>query len=151
MNDKKIIIYSDDVCEYVQNYKSDICEYLKENDTPINDNNIFDEAQNNINAYYEDIKNTLSAYDNNNNYKSILVVACLGLWYGKRQAQKHFNSLYNAVLYCFEDINALYFERKNTTLTLSATHHDGTNIFKFYVIKNGKKYAIKLNDIEVYF
>lgn len=141
-----IMLFNDDLCEYVDQNKESIIDDLKNNDTETNETNIYDQARNDIECYFAELRGALSFYDSMNECK-IKAVAILGLWYGKRKAQKVFNNLYDAVLKCFEDVNALYFDNKRTTLTLRATHHDGENIIKFYAIKKGKSYAIKHDDI----
>lgn len=99
---------------------------------------------------YTILKENILHFDKNASYDNIIVFASLGLWYGRRQAHKEFKTLYDAVTLCAEDENKLYFKRKNTTLMLDALHHDGCNVFKFYKVIKGKKYAIKLNEIEDY-
>lgn len=139
------IIYNDSLCDYVQKYSDDIIACLKENNIDPSLENIDNEAQACIDADFEYIKELLITFDNRNN-KKIYVSAVLGLWYGKRQAFKIFNSLSDAVAFCLEDVNALYFKKVNDALTLCATHHDGNNIFKFYTIeKYNRKKAINYN------
>lgn len=146
--DNQIILYNDDVCEYATTYRADICEDLKAMDIEENDANIFDEARRQIDASFEDMRHGLAYYDYTTTADGVLVEAVLGLWYGKRKVHKFFDSLEDAVLFCFEDINKLYFANKRNALTLRATHHDGENYFKFYKIINKRKYAIKLDDLE---
>ena len=99
--------------------------------------------QNDIIYLREDIAN----FDEFIPYEKILIVADLGLWYGRKQFTTTVASLYEAISKASEDYNTFYFKNKNATLSLKAIHHDGTNNFKFYKIIKGKKYAIKYNDI----
>ena len=94
-----------------------------------------------------ELENIINNFDDLFIYDSILCIADLGLWYGRRQGQKHFKNLYDAIQSCAYDYNKLYFDKKNTTLKMSATHHDGVNYYKFYKVINNKKYAIKFNDL----
>jgi len=142
-----IKLYNDDVCEYVNACKNEIIENLKNDDAEINDTNIYNYAYSDMQFYYDELKNGVRAFDNLKGNKKILVVASLGLWYGRKEAKRIFNNLQDILFKCFEDVNALYFEKKNSTLTLRATHHDGENFFKFYVLDHGKKYAITYDDM----
>lgn len=135
-----IKIYNDDVCEYVNENEKYLIDTLKENDEAINNENIFKLAHSDIEKLFYDLMQAVNYYDNVFNDNKILCVANLGLWYGHVKTQRYFKTLKEALY--FEDVNALYFERKNSTLTLRACHHDGENIYKFYSVKNGKKYAI---------
>lgn len=140
-------LFYDDITKYIDENKELLSESLIDNDLIVNDSNLIDEAQNYINDAFTELQNALKEYDYKSDYDKILCVACLGLWYGRRTGQKHFKSLFDAVSGLFEDQNYIYFTSKKNTMTLKAVHRDGTNIFKFYKIKSGKKYAINLNDI----
>lgn len=144
---KEYILYSDDILYYIDNFMDDIKESLNYYEIEINNHNIATEAATQINNLYEDLLSCLRMFDNLTYYNKICVCADLGLWYGRRTASKTFNNLVDAVRYCAEDLNKLYFKDNKQTLTLNASHHDGTNIFKFYKIVDGKKYAIKCNDV----
>ena len=142
---KQIIIYIDDINEYIANNKDYIINQLQENDDPINDESIMQAA------YYlleNDDKYLLNEYINNFDLSNnkILVVASFGLWYGKRQGKAIFNSLKDAIYKCCYDSNKIYFDNKNTTLKMRSIHHDGINKYKFYKLVNNKKYAIKYKE-----
>jgi len=100
-----------------------------------------------LNDFGDDLEDAVKNYDNKSKYDCVLVVANLGLWYGRRQAQKTFKNLYTALQTCAEQENKVYFDNKKTTLKLNAYHHDGINLFKFYKVVNGRKYAIKYNNL----
>lgn len=140
-----IKLLTDDVCEYVQENENYIKDVLKEYDIEPSLKNIDIEAQAQINDSIEELKQAAQNFDNVGGFDKIQVCAVLGLWYGKRTGAKTFNTLNECITRFCEDQNTFYFKRKNTTLTLAATHHDGVNLFKFYYIKNGKKYAINYN------
>ena len=144
---KNYIIYNDDPAAYIDDNKQLIIESLKDNELLINDNNILNEAINILSDEYFVFCDCLKEYDNKNKYDYILCFASLGLGYGKRQGKKTFADLKSAIFYCFEDYNKVYFDKSNTTIKAAAIHHDGVNNFTFYKVVNGKKYAIKLNDI----
>ena len=139
-------IYNDNLYEYIDNYKNDILATLKDYDIEATEKNIITEAQSCIDSDYEYLKDILIHFDRIEN-KKIFVCGVLGLWNSKPNVKKVFNSLYSAVVFCLQDINELYFKKNNTTLQLSAAHHDGINTFKFYKLIKGKKYAIKYDDI----
>ena len=142
-----IYIYNDDAVKYTDENKEDLKEYLNEQGIEINDTNLIYQASNEIQSNYEDIKNMVALFDSHKNYDKILVVASLGLWYGRRTGSKKIDTLQAGLFSLFEDVNAIYFKNKNSALTLRATHHDGENFFRFYKVVNGKKYAIKYADI----
>lgn len=143
----KNIFYSDDVMEYVTDNEKEIKEYLKSIDEDITEDNIYKQAQNEIEDAYFNLLSCLREYKLKNSYDEILIVADLGLWYGRRKATKKIDDLVIALGYCMEDVNKLYFKNKNSTLNLQAYHHDGVNNFKFYKVIKNKKYAIKLSDL----
>lgn len=139
-------IYSDDLCEYIDNYKSDILSTLKDYDIEPTEKNIITEAQSCIDSDFEYLKDILIHFDAVE-CKKIFACGVLGLWNSKPHVKKVFDSLYSAVMYCLQEVNEIYFKKSNTTMQLSAAHHDGTNNFKFYKLIHGKKYAIKYDDI----
>ena len=108
---------------------------------------ILHDDQNEMMDYYE-LKENILSFDNKTNYEKIIVFANLGLWYGRRAGVKKFNTLFDAISFCTEDANKLFYTTKNSTLKLEAIHHDGVNYFKFYKLIKGKKYAIKINELE---
>lgn len=139
-------IYNDDVIQYATENKNFIIESLNECGIDPTESNIINEARSMIDTDADYLKELIINFDKNNNYK-IKVVATLDLWNGKRQATAIFNSLYDCLFKCFEDVNAVYFKNNKTTITLDAAHHDGVNMFKFYLLKHGKKYAINFNKL----
>ena len=141
------IIYDDDAYKIIEKYKADIRQAVKDNNETPDAETIQAEAQAWINADYQNLCDDVTRFDETTQAQKIYVVASLGLWYGRRRASATFTSLYAALHRCFEDYNTLYFKDKRSRLVLKAYHHDGVNIFKFYKIINGKKYAIKYGDI----
>lgn len=140
-----IKLLTDSVSEYVQQNKNYIKDVLKEYEIEPSLKNIDIEAQAQINDSIEELKQAAHNFDIVGGFDKIQVCAVLGLWYGKRTGVKTFNTLSECITKCCEDQNTFYFKRKNATLTLAASHHDGVNLFKFYYIKNGKRYAINYN------
>lgn len=143
---KQIIIYNDDICEYIKNNENFLINELKNNDDDVNESNIYEAAHMFINDDYDALCEYIKEFDKKNNNK-ILVCACLGLWYGKRQVKAKFNNLHDALINCYEDVNKVFFTNKKSTLNIEAAHHDGLNIFKFYKLVNGKKRAINYDDL----
>ena len=146
-----IKLFYDDVNEYIDDFKEDIIETLKEDGIEATEDAIYEEAQHNIDWALEDFKNGLRFFDNITDYDSILIEATLGLWNRTVTGKATANKLYDAVFAYVEDYNLFYFKDKRSTLTLKATHHDGDNYFKFYKVKNGKKYAITVKEMEATF
>ena len=140
------VLFLDDTYAYIDIYRRDILEYLAEYDIDPMPDNIEDAALEMISADIETIKESIKNFDTKNNYK-IYVAASLGLWRGVVHGHAVYNNLYDAIFNQAQDINILYFKDKRSALTLDASHHDGTNNFKFYKVVNGKRYAIKYNDL----
>ena len=140
-----IKLYTDSLCEYVQDNMQFLTETLQDDDKEVNNKNIDDLALSMIEEDTTDLKQAAHSFDVVGGFDSIEVCAVLGLWYGKRTGVKRFKTLSECITQFCEDQNTYYFKRKNTTLTLAAAHHDGVNLFKFYYIKNGKRYAINYN------
>lgn len=140
-------LFDDDLSNYLNIYSADIINALKENDTEPTPQNIDAYAMDQIENDASDVICGLKFYNKITEYENIYVVADLGLWYGRRKAFKYFNNLHDAVTFCFEASNTLYFKNKKSTLTLCAAHHDGVNIFKFYKVINNKRRAITYNEI----
>ena len=140
-----IKLYTDSLCDYVQDNMQFLTETLQDDDKEVNNKNIDDLALEMIEEDTTDLKQAAHSFDVVGGFDEIEVCAVLGLWYGKRKSVKHFKTLSECITQFCEDQNTYYFKRKNTTLTLAATHHDGTNIFSFYYIKSGKRYAINYN------
>lgn len=151
------IIFDDDATEYAQKNRQNIIDFLLlndeeltqkdfENDDAQTEDAIINGAYDLIGFDFDELEDKIHTYDKNAKYDCILCVADLGLWYGRRKAQKHFKNLYSAFHACTEDTNKVYFKRNNSAMILNAAHHDGTNIFKFYKIVNGKRKAVNYKD-----
>ena len=148
----KNIIFNDDIQNLIDNDKNIIIDYLNDYDININDVNIRSAADDIIKNEYDDLVAALNAYDKKTKYNYIFVDGDLGLWYGRRHATRNFKTLKDAIMFCFEDQNIVFYEKRNTTISLQAVHHDGCNIFKYYKVVNGKKRAIRFHDlIEAYY
>lgn len=142
-----LTIYNDDLYDFIDNNKSDLISAIKDDDGTPDNATIINYASDWIAADYDYLCDDVSRFDEITQAQKIYIDASLGLWYGRRKASATFKTLYEAIRKCFLDSNKLYFKNKNTTLTLEASHHDGVNVYKFYKIIKGKKYAIKYGDI----
>ena len=142
---KTILIYTNDLYAYQKLNINDILEYLQDSGIDPTPNAIEDAAGELIDNDYLYLADLVKNYDKQNNNK-IYVKASLGLWRGRVNGWRVYDNLFIALFDNIQDINAVYFESKKTTLTLAASHHDGDNYFKFYKLVNGKKYAIKTED-----
>ena len=148
-NKKVYTLIHDDFNLYLDENKEYIIEILKEQEMEVNDQNIEDYVNASLENKLSDFDYMLNNFDKKVDYDDILVIAQLGLWYGQRNSQRYFKTLKSAFYTCTEDTNYLY-SRNNThdTITLKAIHHDGSNFFKFYKIKNGKKKAITIQELQ---
>lgn len=139
---KKIVVFTDDIYDYMQNNKNDILNYLSDNDIDATPDNIEDGASELLQCDYDYFTDLINNFDLGT-YDKILVIYSLGLWNGTRNGCAYCKTLSEAIQKASEDINEVYFNNKNSTLSMNACHHDGENNYKFYKIVNGKKYAIK--------
>lgn len=139
------VLYLDDIYAYMDLYKNDILNYLNDEGIDPQPNNIKDCAYMLLDSDHDYILSIANDFDNNNSYDYILVCACLGLWYGKRKANAKFKTLKEALQHGSYDTNIIYFKNDKETLIKESAHHDGTNTYKYYFVKHGKKYAINFN------
>ena len=146
------VIFTDDVCKYVEMNKDYIIESLNElyeeenDDGDYTDDAIMEEAYRLIEFDCDYLKDTLKAYDKRRAC-NILVVGTCGLWYGRVAGGKICDTLEDAVISLCHDYNTLYYERRNGTLKLTAVHHDGSNEFIFYrITPQGDKFIYDNED-----
>ena len=65
------------------------------------------------------------------------IQANLGLWYGRRYAWNTANSLYEALCMCTERMDDVEItETGHGKLMVEGRHHDGTNFYTIYKVKN---------------
>ena len=129
-----MLIYTDDYSEYDKNdLKAEVIEYnehKKEDD--ITDDDIYEQFLLDDELWADDLSFDLKEIDKNID-GTIIAIADLGLWDGRRMAYKEIKNLPD-ICSVFEDINTLEIDRYNN-LTLAAAHHDGTNYITFREIK----------------
>ena len=76
----------------------------------------------------------------------ILVIACLGLWNGRRSGYKIMDNNLNEILTAsIGDLYEVYFDGHN--IKAKDTHHDGTNYYEFRLIRNDRNIDILLEKI----
>lgn len=144
---KQHIIFTDDICDYVSENREDIIASIKDttensDGDNISEEAIYNEAQFLINMDCDDLRQALKLFDSK--HGRVLALGSLGLWYGRTQGGKIYNTLSDAIYKLIEDSNTLYYERTNGALRMEARHHDGRNYFTFYEITSkGEDYIIK--------
>lgn len=136
---KKIIYYSDDINaidkKTINEYKISLLP------DRFNDDEI-------IYFITSDLKNDFDHmiinFDKYIKYDSIVLLADLGLWYGRRKAQKEYKTLKNLFddSKIFYDTTTIYANSKTQTINIKTIHHDGVNYYKVYFKKAGKLYAV---------
>ena len=126
-------IYTDDFSEYDKDclIESIFCNNPDLDLDDITDEDVYDEFLfvNDLNI--EDTKDLLDSIDING---QIIAIADLGLWTGRHSGYKYIDTL-SDIFTCMEDYNTLSIDQHNN-LTLSATHHDGTNYITFRLLKD---------------
>jgi len=76
----------------------------------------------------------------------ILVIACLGLWNGRRSGYKIMDNNLNEILTAsIGDLYEVYFDGHN--IKAKDTHHDGINYYEFRLIRNDRNIDILLEKI----
>ena len=76
---------------------------------------------------------------NKDNNVDCVVVADLGLWYGRRDAVKHFSTLEDAIYASIKDCDYITIKLEDGVIKVRASHHDGTNHFEIHKL-NAKGY-----------
>jgi len=76
----------------------------------------------------------------------ILVIACLGLWNGRRSGYKIMDNNLNEILTAsIGDLYEVYFDGHN--IKAKDAHHDGINYYEFRLIRNDRNIDILLEKI----
>ncbi len=76
----------------------------------------------------------------------ILVIACLGLWNGRRSGYKIMGNNLNEILtISIGDLYEVYFDGHN--IKAKDNHHDGINYYEFRLIRNDRNIDILLEKI----
>lgn len=135
---KKNMIWSYNTSEYD---KDEMIEAYEESygETP-NDETLENYIYDMNDTYLEDERLNIQFYEKTHEQKQYIVLANLGLWYGRADGGKIITGLWNAISKCFEDYNEIYEE--GGRLKVTAHHHDGTNYFQIKELtKRGEEYA----------
>jgi hypothetical protein len=99
-----------------------------------------------LNMYWDDFICDIK-YDKDNNVDCV-VVADLGLWYGRRDAVKHFSTLKDAIYACVKNCDYINITLVDGVIKVRASHHDGTNYFEIHKL-NAKGYDAYCEDEEL--
>lgn len=107
-------------------------EFLEINNQPvpdeIEDSDLDEYIDSCINENLSILASEIRHYERTHGEKEYVVIADLGLWDGRQAGGRIIKGLYNAIRRAFEDYNTV--EMRGNRLTVSATHHDGTNHFE---------------------
>ena len=146
MDNNKYTIYSNDVnyTEWFEDFK----DYCEDNDI---DHTQYDEYSDEFHQWIYDtldmewedfVYNIKHDIDNN---VDCVVVADLGLWYGRRDAVKHFQTLLDAIYACISDCDYITIENNDGVIEVIGIHHDGRNYFTIHKL-NEKGYDAKCDE-----
>ena len=128
METTKRIIWTSDID--IEDWEEDIKEWYP--DEELTDDEIWDIAQETNSGYLDDERANLDK----NIGKSIVIIANLGLWNGRRSAWKLLNSTNLKDIFSFcEDRPTWYVE--DGEIKCDDIHHDGTNHYTYRAIKDG--------------
>lgn len=147
----KKIIFDSDIYNYIDNNKKDLINNLIDNDILPTSNNIEDLAISELDNNYIDIKYAFKSFDNNYKYDYVIICGSLGLWNGPKKTKYTFKSMYQAFnnLKTYDNF-VIYFDKRNSALSVDVYHHDGINNFKFYIVVNGRKKAFTYDYLKMY-
>jgi hypothetical protein len=98
---------------------------------------------NTLNMYWDDFIYNLQ-HDKDNNVDCV-VIADLGLWYGRRDCVKHFSTLESAIYACIKDCDYITITLVDGIIKVRASHHDGTNYFEIHKL-NEKGYDAECDE-----
>lgn len=121
-----------DVDDWRDNYK----EFLEINEIdgdPNDEDALYNYMVETNNMYLDDERTNLNKKVDGR----ILVIADLGLWYGRKQGYKILGNTISDILY---DENGEYLEWYGDGYNIKATasHHDGTNFYEYRVIREDR-------------
>lgn len=121
----KHVIFSDDACQFDEYEKS-----YKESHPDEDDEYTWE-------MYYEDINDWLDCERDNLNYDidgTIVAIASLGLWHGRRLGYKMLGQNLTDIFSVSQDTNEYYCDQDDCLAVCS--HHDGTNYITYRVIRS---------------
>ena len=130
--------------EWYEEFK-DYCEDNDIDHTQYDDNSEYfmNWVYDTLNMYWEDFIYGIN-HDRDNNVDCV-VVADLGLWYGRRDAVKHFPTLEKAIYACVRDCDYITITLVDGVIKIRASHHDGTNYFEIHKL-NERGYDAKYDE-----
>lgn len=136
--------YDVDYKDWFEEFK-DYCEDNDIDHTQYDDNSqaFFDWLWDTLNMEWEDFMCNIK-YDKFNNVDCV-VVADLGLWYGRRDAVKHFSTLEKAIYASIKGCDYITIKLEDGVIKVRASHHDGTNYFEIHKL-NAKGYDAVCDD-----
>ena len=108
------------------------------NGEPLTEEQAYQLAEDNISFNYE------CEQDNLNKKLTLVCIANLGLWNGRRRAYQTYDNLNGCLDFHGCDYLKVYV--KGVTLHATMSHHDGTNYCKFYVLQDLPTTENFLND-----
>lgn len=104
-----------------------------------NEDNLWNYIDETLTQYLDDERVNLSRQLDGD----ILVIADLGLWYGRKQGYKIIPGNISNILYDDADYIEWYGDGHNIKAT--ATHHDGTNYYEYRIIREDRNIENLLN------
>lgn len=133
------------ILDFWEAYQAD-AEYLKQEDPELDDETADNIAYDTI---YDDLKNCITTEIDYHAPHGIAVFADLGLWDGRRSGIKIIES-FSELLKCIDDITFLTIETTPQGLTVTAPHHDGTNIYTLRALTEAgaNRYSVYDDELE---
>jgi hypothetical protein len=105
-----------------------------------NSEDFFNWLNKSLNDEFDDFISNLEYSDEN---VECIVLGSLGLWYGRVEVQKRFNTLKDAIYACLSECDYYTITEENGIINVLSSHHDGTNSFSIYKLN---KRAERVND-----
>ena len=133
------------ILDFWEAYQAD-AEELRKEDPELDEETADSIAYDNT---YDDLRNCITTEIDYHAPHGIAVFADLGLWNGRRSGIKIIES-FSELLRCIDDITFLTIETTAQGLTVTAPHHDGTNIYTLRALTEAgaKRYSDYDDELE---
>lgn len=134
MKKKNTLLYTDDIFEQFGTVEDIMREYKASYGEDLAEENALEWANEMTSLYWTDFLNELSNIP-------VLLIADLGLWNGRSKGGKAGYLKDIIISATSQDSNKIEYNQEDSTIDITASHHDGTNFYKVYALsKKGEAY-----------
>lgn len=139
-------LFSNDIDQFDERELVEVHKEIFEDDP--NEDDLYHIAENLINTYFSDLLSEIEEYENVHGQSEYIVLANIGLWYGRCDGGKIITGMKNVIYECIEDLDYYEIFFKNGQLHISGSHHDGTNTFVIRELKDESADYIKRHEYD---